>query len=178
MANESNSRSSKGRKVDVNLPELDGIILSTQPNLGKEDYGKLRAAFDVLRELLTPPFRNDESASAVLGDVPEEPAAEKPKKPGHGRTKPEKFGSAKKVAVSHPSLQPGMPCPCGCGGKVYLTKRKHRIRRFKGRPPIEVTIYDMEQLRCNVCEARFPAPLPEEAGLQTYDATAVSVIAL
>ena len=119
MADESNSRSSKGRKIEVNLPELDGIILSTQPNLSKEDYDKLRAAYNVLQELLTPPFRNDESADAVLGNVPvpDEPAEEKPKKPGHGRAKPEKFTQSKKVAVPHPSLKPGMPCPCGCGGR-------------------------------------------------------------
>jgi transposase len=179
MADESNSKSSKGRKVTINLPELDRIILLTKSNLGKDDYAELRSAYEVLCNFLHAPFRNSEKADEVLGDTPDEPvAAEKPKKPGHGRTPLGKFKGAKEAEVKHPDLKPGQPCPCGCGGKVYLVKRRLKIRRFSGQPPIVLTIYSVEQLRCNVCDEMFPAPLPEKAGFKTYDATAVSQIAL
>ena len=179
MSKESNSKSSKGRELSLNLPELEAIILSTEAHLDKKDYGKLHVAFEVLSELLAPPIKN-ERADSLLENVPEDSTEDedKPKPPGHGRKKPEAFGRSNKVKVAHPELKPGHPCPCGCGGKVYLIKRRRRIRRFAGQPSIRLTIYEIEQLRCNVCAESFPAPLPEEAGLKTYQPTAVSIVAL
>jgi hypothetical protein len=50
--------------------------------------------------------------------------------------------------------------------------------RIVGRPPLEATVYQLETLRCNLCDAVFTPPAPEQAGPDKYDATAISMIAL
>jgi hypothetical protein len=50
--------------------------------------------------------------------------------------------------------------------------------RIKGQPPIKATIYELEALRCNLCQEVFSPPAPEEAGGEKYDQTAASMIAV
>lgn len=136
--------------------------------------------------------RQDESSAALLQgilDPPPPPENQEKKsggrkkkgkkgKRGGGRRKPEDFPDAKTVEVPHPNLMPGQLCPACGEGKVYLLKRPARFRQFVGSPMIEVTFYELDQLRCNNCEEIFTAPLPEGVGPESYDPTAVSVIAL
>lgn len=114
----------------------------------------------------------------MLGDKKDELPGEKPARPGHGRKKREEFGAAKTVSVSHPELKPGQLCPCGCGFKLYRLKKSKIFRHFVGQVPIQVTFYELEQLRSNGCDSVFSAPLPEGVGPEHYDPSAVSLIAL
>ena len=50
--------------------------------------------------------------------------------------------------------------------------------RFTGQPPVQVTVYELEKLRCGLCGEVFTAKLPEGAGLDKYDPSVAGMIAL
>jgi YD repeat-containing protein len=164
--------------VKVDLAELEAIVGATQKRaLTDEEHQKLEESHKLLVDLLLPDDLNNEKTRAVMGD--EKPPAEpKPKAPGHGRKKREEFGAARTVPVAHPELKAGQLCPCGCGWKLQRLKKAKVFRHFVGQVPIQVTFYELEQLRSNGCDSVYSAPLPDGVGPETYDATAVSVIAL
>jgi hypothetical protein len=45
-------------------------------------------------------------------------------------------------------------------------------------PPLAATVYQLQKLRCHLCDQVFTAPAPAETGSQKYDATAGSMIGL
>jgi transposase len=95
--------------------------------------------------------------------------AGKPAK-GHGRNGADRYSGARRVTVSHPSLQAGDPCP-ECGeekGKLGL-RQPSRIVRITAQPIFSATVFELEQLRCNLCGRVFTAPAPAEAGTAKYD---------
>src|SRR6266704_6301840 len=103
----------KRKRVDVNLKELDQIIdHAREAPLSEPDYDKLKEALHALAGML-PAARSTEKTSAVLppADPPQQQNEEKPK--GHGRNGASSYTGAKKVAVPHPTMKPGEPCP-GC----------------------------------------------------------------
>lgn len=107
-----------------------------------------------------------------------QPQGERKKPKGHGRNGAEAFPEARRVAVPHADLKGGDPCPQCPKGKVYPFDQPQVLIRFQARPPIEVTLYELEQLRCNACLAVFPAQPPEEAGQNKYDETVGSMLAV
>jgi transposase len=69
-----------------------------------------------------------------------------------------------KVAVPHPQLHAGDPCP-GCEkGKVYPQKEPRTLVRIVGQAPLAATVYELDRLRCNLCGEVFTAPEPEGIG--------------
>lgn len=110
----------KRPRVDVNLEELDQIIeRGTHAPLSESESEKLKSALHALAGMLPQP-RSTEKTKVVLGP-PETPAPHKDAEPvqGHGRNGASSYTGAKRVAVPHPTLQAGDPCP-GCEkGKVY-----------------------------------------------------------
>ena len=82
-------------------------------------------------------------------------AAKKPK--GHGRNGADDYPGAKRVNVAHESLQPGDPCPACERGTVYEQAQPGIELRFAGQPPVQVTIYQLEKLRCHLCGRIFTA---------------------
>ena len=101
------------------------------------------------------------------------------KTPGHGRNGASSYTGAKKVAVPHPTLHAGDPCP-GCGkGKVYPSERTaRRWCDIVGQAPLAATVYELDRLRCNLCGEVFTAPEPEGVGPEKYDETTAAMIAL
>ncbi len=176
-------RRSKKLQAEVDLSELQTIVNATAERvLTDEEQKKLQDSHQLLADLILPQFLNDETAAAVLGeniDPDREREQKKRKSPekGHGRRKRDDFKNAKVVKVSHPGMEPGQACDCGCG-KFYKWNRSGQFRHFVGRTPIEVTIYELEQFKCNICDKVVTAPLPEGVGPDSYDATAASTIAL
>jgi hypothetical protein len=76
-------------------------------------------------------------------------------------------------------LKAGDPCPDpACDGKVYLQRNPGVLVRIKGQPPLAATVYELEKLRCNLCEKVFTAAAPEGVGEKKYDETAASMIAM
>lgn len=111
-------------------------------------------------------------------EPPSEEPQPKPKKPGHGRNGADDFPGATRVQVKHPTLQAGIACPDCLTGILYPMGKPRKLLRLIGRPPISATVYELEKLRCNLCETIFTAPAPAEAGTEKYDATVASMIAL
>jgi len=101
---------------------------------------------------------------------------DKPK--GHGRNGAEDYPGAKRVDVSHEALNAGDPCPSCDRGTLYGQPQGGIAIRFTGQSPLQVTIYELEKLRCGLCGEVFTAMLPEAAGLDKYDPTVAGMIAV
>ena len=100
------------------------------------------------------------------------------KRKGHGRNGAQDYTGAEKVKVPHESLKPGNICPVCKKGKVYRGQIPAYIVRLVGRAPIGATIYELENLRCNLCLEVFTACPPDGVGPEKYDETSGSMIAL
>ena len=177
----------KRPRMDVNLEELDQIIdRGTHAPLSESEGEKLKRVLHALAGMLPAP-RTTEKTKDVL-EQPETPALEKDaeppsdKTPGHRRNGASSYTGAKKVAVPHPTLHTGDPCP-GCGkGKVYPllgpNKEPRTLVRIQGQAPLAATVYELDRLRCNLCGEVFTAPEPEGIGPEKYDETTAAMIAL
>ena len=134
-----------------------------------------------------------EKTAAVTGHVAESPSPVSPeasggpssgstearqKSKGHGRNGAEDFPGAKRVSVPHEALSAGDPCPSCARGTLYGQPQSGIVLRFTGQPPVQVTIYELEKLRCGLCGEVFTAKPPEAAGLEKYDPTVASMVAL
>ena len=110
----------------------------------------------------------DDAAAAKTRDKPK----------GHGRNGAEDYPGAKRVEVSHEALNAGDPCPSCDRGTLYGQPQGGVALRFTGQSPLQVTIYELEKLRCGLCGEVFTANLPEAAGLDKYDPTVAGMIAV
>ena len=110
----------------------------------------------------------DDAAAAKTRDKPK----------GHGRNGAEDYPGAKRVEVSHEALNAGDPCPSCDRGTLYGQPQAGIALRFTGQAPLQVTIYELEKLRCGLCGEVFTANLPEAAGLDKYDPTVAGMIAV
>jgi transposase len=170
--------------MEINLEEIYQILDSArrQP-MSEAEYEKVKTAVTALAEKAAPQPRTTEKTRAVLPNPNPDESADKesPKgqkvKPGHGRNGASRFTGAKRITVAHATLQAGATCPECLKGKVYRQKNPKTLIRITGRPPLEATAYELEQLRCNGCGQVFTAEAPAEAGEKKYDASAVAMIA-
>jgi transposase len=177
-------KSSKRRRVDVNLDELDRVLDGArQAPLSEADCDKLKDALHALAAMLVR-WRNTEKTSAVL-EEPEsseagdgaQPDINASPQPGHGRNGAEAFGGARTVDIAHQKLTHGDRCP-ECGkGNVYGQKEPKVLVRIVGQAPLAATVYSLERLRCGACGQVFTAQEPEGVGPEKYDATASAMIA-
>ena len=190
------------RRIDLDMNELETILERARASLGEDGYNKLKSAIEALeylkdligdkdasirrlRNIVFGPSTEKSSTILESSAKTEEANAasalqskdgDKPK--GHGRNGAKDYTGAQKIKIRHDSLKAGDVCP-DCGkGKVYHGKVPAYIVRLTGRAPIEATVWEMENLRCNLCLKVFTARAPEEAGSKKYDETAGSMIAL
>lgn len=96
---------------------------------------------------------------------------------GHGRNGADAYTGAARIDVPHPTLKAGDACPACRDGTIY-EKTAGVIVRITGQPPLTATIYELQKLRCNLCDQVFTATPPPEAGERKYAFTAASMIAL
>jgi len=122
---------------------------------------------------------NSKAGAGNSEDAPNKPEGRN-KAPGHGRNGAAKYTGAVWIKVAHPCLKAGDHCPKCARGKVYHLKDPERgtVVRITGLPPIQGRVYDLEQLRCNLCGEVLSPELPAGAGPDKYDAEACAVIAL
>lgn len=100
---------------------------------------------------------------------------EKPK--GHGRNSSEAYTGARIEAVPHPTLSPGDICPAvACGGRMYEMTEPGFVVRVTGSPLAMATRYELQKLRCAICETIYTAPLPEGVSDRKYDASFVAML--
>lgn len=84
----------------------------------------------------------------------------KDKRPSHGRMGYDVYTNSNQVFVPHGALKAGDDCPEKCGGKLYLFSPGHVIR-ITGNSFATVTEYNVEILRCALCNTVFNADLPD-----------------
>ena len=101
-----------------------------------------------------------------------------PKRKGHGRHGATNYPGAKRVLVAHPKLRAGEVCPKCLKAKLYLFKTPARLVRIVAQPIFHATIFELQRLRCALCGALFSAPAPPEAGLEKYDPSVGTMLAI
>jgi transposase len=102
----------KRPRLDVNLEELEQIIeRGTHAPLSASESEKLKLVLHALAAMLPQP-RTTEKTQDVL-EQSAAPAPENEPEPvkGHGRNGACSYTGARKVAVPHPQLHAGDPCP-------------------------------------------------------------------
>jgi transposase len=114
------------------------------------------------------------SANDATSQAPD--SNQKPK--GHGRNGAWAYGGAQKVQVSHASLKRGERCPACKKGKLYELNTPAVLVRVTGQAPLAATVYELQQLRCNLCGVVYGAEAPEGVGAEKYDERAGSMVAL
>lgn len=137
-----------------------------------------------------------EKTAAVTGHVAEPPSTVPPgqsdapgkvgsastkarqKQKGHGRNGAQDYPEATRVSVPHEVLSAGDPCPSCDRGTLYGQPKGGIVLRFTGQPPVQVTVYELEKLRCGLCGEVFTAKPPEAAGLDKYDPSVAGMIAV
>jgi len=89
---------------------------------------------------------------------------------GHGRRSAADYPGAETVFCPHEAYRSGDRCPTCERGRLHRSRPLVQLR-FTGQPLALVTRIEREQLRCNTCGALWVAPMPPEAGRETYDAS-------
>ncbi|MBV8906327.1 MAG: IS66 family transposase [Acidobacteriia bacterium] len=188
--------------IEVPIQELRELLTAAREKLGAEGYSKLKAAIDTLayltsliedqqttiqklRELLVKPASSEKTDKVLekaglkteVKDIANGGTPKKAKK-GHGRNGAGAYSGAHRVPVTHASLSSGNNCPKCLEGKLYAQRDPGVLLRITGRAPIEATIYELEKLRCGLCQEVFTATAPPEAGDKKYDEKAASAMAL
>ena len=104
------------------------------------------------------------------------PAPNPRKRRGHGRQPARLYTGAEKIAVPHPHLSAGGPCPA-CGGRL-CAKAPAQVVCIRAQPILPARLYEAAVLRCNRCGKVFTAPLPPEAAREKYDPGVGDMLAL
>ena len=171
-------RRGKKRRKKVDLPGLDSILDAGL--LQPLTEGGHREVKEALHYLADPPRSrcSNERASKLLG-VPLEPKRSGRGKRGHGRRATSDFPGARRVVVAHQTLQPGCVCPGCASGKVYPRRKEStNLLRIEGLPPLQATVYELQQFRCNVCGERFTATAPDGVSEEKFDKSVPAMLAL
>ncbi len=82
--------------------------------------------------------------------------------------------------MDHAQLKPGDRCPVCPKGILYEFRRKHPVVKLRliGTAPVQGKAYELQSLRCNLCQKVFTAAMPEGSGDEKYDGSVGSIIAV
>ena len=121
----------------------------------------------------------DHTAAAATGGDDVQPTAAKPPPPaaGHGRNGAQAYCDSPVIAIAPLALQAGDPCPECITGRVYDSAPRI-IVKVVGQPPLAATVYQLQQLRCRLCDALFTGCLPAGTSAVKYDHSCASMLAL
>jgi len=148
--------------------------MAQQLELGLLSIAKLRKLFQIQGSEKAP-NRKPKNDPASFDNKGSSTAAENTK--GHGRNPADAYQGADIVEVSHPELNPGDTCPAEvCGGRLYEMSEPGALVRVTGAPLAQATRYNLQKLRCAICEIIYTAPLPEGVSDKKYDANFVAML--
>jgi len=103
--------------------------------------------------------------------------SDKKKAKGHGRNSADSYKGAEVVNVLHPELKPGDDCPDEyCDGKLYEMSDPGIFIQVIGSPLATATKYNLQKLRCTVCETIYQAPLPKGVSNKKYDENFIAML--
>lgn len=96
---------------------------------------------------------------------------------GHGRNSADAYQGAVIVDVEHSELNPGDTCPAeACDGRLYEVSEPGTFVHVTGAPLASATRYNLQKLRCGICEIVYTAPLPKGVGDKKYDANFIAML--
>lgn len=148
--------------------------MTQQLELGQLSIAKLRKLFQIQgsEKAATRKPKNDPASSGNKGSNTEEDD-----KKGHGRNGADAYEGASIVEVRHPELNPGDTCPAeACDGRLYEMSEPGTLVSVSGVPLASATRYNIQKLRCGVCEIVYTAPLPEGVSDKKYDANFIAML--
>lgn len=156
---------------------------------GQLSIKKLRALFNITTESFEHRKKRmrgldeEQVASDTLGESAEQAESEEPtvrepkKRKGHGRLSAAAYLGAEIVEVNHPNLKRGDPCPeAYCDGRLYELSDPGVMIQVTGAPIARATKYELQKLRCSVCELIFTAPLPEGIEAVKYTTSLIAML--
>ena len=182
-------------RIDLTPEQLDALLKRVEAGtLQDGDYEIIKGMADTL-SFLSQALDNKNSSikrllKLIFGDRTEKTAnvlqrnkaggkkKNKKKCKGHGKNGAAAYHGAEKIPVAHESLKPKDPCPDCHRGKLYELPEPGIIVRVTGNAPCSATVYELQKLRCNLCQKIFTATAPENIGDEKYDAASGAMIAL
>lgn len=140
--------------------------MARQLELGQLSIAKMRKLFQI------------QGSERVPNRKPKkDPASAENNTKGHGRNSADAYQGAAIVEVEHPELNPGDTCPAeACDGRLYEMSEPGTLVRVTGAPLASATRYDLQKLRCSICEIIYTAPLPAGVSDKKYDANFVAML--
>ena len=147
--------------------------MARQLELGQLSIAKLRKLFQIQgsEKGLSRKPKEDPSSLRKNVNTPETD------KKGHGRNSADAYRGASIVEVDHPELNPGDICPAeACDGRLYEMSEPGTLVSVTGAPLASATRYNMQKLRCAICEIIYTAPLPEGVRSKKYDAYFIAML--
>lgn len=148
--------------------------MARQLELGQLSIAKLRKLFQIQgsEKGRSRKPKNDPASSDNKGSN-----AAKEDTRGHGRNGANAYQGAAIVEVEHPELNPGDTCPAeACDGRLYEMSEPGTLVRVTGAPLAKATRYNLQKLRCAICEIIYTASLPEGVSKQKYDANFIAML--
>ena len=148
--------------------------MARQLELGQLSIAKLRKLFQIQGSEKAPNRKpkNDPASSDNKG-----PGSSEEDIKGHGRNSADAYQGAAIVDVEHPELNPGDTCPAeACDGRLYEMSEPGTLVRVTGAPLAQATRYNLQKLRCAICEIIYTAPLPEGISDKKYDANFIAML--
>jgi transposase len=99
------------------------------------------------------------------------------KRKGHGRLSASAYQGAAVIEVAHPDLKPGGLCPEEyCDGRLYELADPGVMIQVTGAPTAQATHYQLQKLRCLICETIFTAPLPDGVEDVKYTTSLIAML--
>jgi hypothetical protein len=147
--------------------------LVRQLELGQLSIAKLRKLFQIQgsEKAVSRKPTKDPASSDNKGGSSEEDTK------GHGRNGADAYEGAAIVDVEHPELNPGDTCPAEhCDGRLYEMSEPGTFVQVTGAPLASATRYNIQKLRCGVCEIIYTAPLPNGVSDKKYDANFIAML--
>lgn len=171
--------------TSLNAGQLEALLASLEKLLPRVMYEQVAGLLRTLQWVMELIQKKNTTLSRLnrlifgastekTGNIfPEAPASDPPAKArrkGHGRNGADRYVGAQRVVVPHPSLRAGDGCPECRNDKGKLGPRQPaRIVRITAQPIFSAAIFELQQLRCNLCGRVYTAPAPPEAGTSKYD---------
>ena len=183
------------KRIDLTPEQLDALLKRVEAGSLKDgDYEIIKGMADTLSFLSQALDNKNISIKRLLklifGDSTEKTAKvlkrnkaggknkKKKKRKGHGKNGAAAYHGAEKIKVPHECLKPKDSCPDCHRGKLYELPQPGIIVRVTGNAPCSGKIYELQKLRCNLCQKIFTAAAPDDIGDEKYDAASGAMIAL
>jgi len=185
------------KRIDLTPEQLDALLKRVEAGaLQDGDYEIIKGMAETLSFLNQAVDNKNTSIKRLLkmifGDRTEKTATvlkrnkagdkksdtKKKKRKGHGKNGAAAYSGAEKIKVAHESLKPKDRCPDCHKGKLYELTDPGIIVRVTGNAPCSATVYELQKLRCSLCQKIFTAATPDNIGDEKYDAASGAMIAL